>query len=141
MAQRVGIQCHVGIGTSSPKSKLDVIGNFSSLNPLVKITQFGTEPALKIASSTSIGLELENSAIKVSGVNKSIFQITSPSPLASIIAIPTTYANNSTDMIFLTHHGTGSTFPSPLYVRFIVSIWYIQMESGVFFSHLVSKLM
>lgn len=122
-----------GIGTvTSPNSLLEVAGNYNSF-PLASLTQFGTEPALKIATSTSTGLELENSVIKVSGVNKSIFQVTAPIPLVSLIPIPNTYANSTTDIIFITHNGSTATLPSSVYVKNILGTWYIIMENGALF--------
>lgn len=101
-----GMDTKVGIGTATPNSKLEVRGN-ENINPLMTITQFGNAaPALKIAASSGNngGIELENASIKVSGSNKSAFQVTNNSGASvAALAIPnTSFANSGTDLLIVT---------------------------------------
>jgi hypothetical protein len=96
----------VGIGDSSPESKLDIEGTYNT-EPLVKLTQFGTlAPALKIAASSGHGLELENAPIRITGTNKFVFQhvcTAGNQSGANATIIPnTTFANSATDLLIIT---------------------------------------
>jgi hypothetical protein len=104
--------------------------NLSNLFPLVSLRQSASPAtALKIATSTSNGIDLENSSIKVSGINKMAFQVTSTG--TNSITIPNTgFANSINDILVVTHKWVGTTLPSPVYVYFDGSNWKIYPESG-----------
>jgi hypothetical protein len=104
--------------------------NVSNLFPLVSLRQSATPAtALKIATSTSNGIDLENSSIKVSGTNKMAFQVTSTG--AASITIPNTgFANQANDIIVVTHKWIGAILPSPVYVYFDSGSWKIYTENG-----------
>ncbi len=103
------------IGTTSP--------TVYAVNPSAGAT------AIKVNTSTSIGIELENSSIKVSGTNKMAFQVTSAG--ANPILIPNTgFANASTDIIIVTHKGVAANVNTPVYVSFNGTNWRIFTENG-----------
>jgi hypothetical protein len=85
--------------------------------------------ALKIATSTSNGIDLENSSIKVTGTNKMAFQVTSTG-IASITIPNTGFANLSSDILVVTHKRVSATILSPLYVDFDGFNWKICTENG-----------
>jgi hypothetical protein len=104
--------------------------NLSNLFPLVSLRQSASPAtALKIATSTSNGIDLENSSIKVSGINKMAFQVTSTG--TGPIIIPNTgFANSLNDILVVTHKWVGTNLPSPVYVYFDGSNWKIYPENG-----------
>lgn len=100
----------VGIGTTTPGARFDVRNeNIVYAGPVVRITQFDTDqPALKISASSGAdgGLLLENTAVKVSGPNKFVFQhtVTAGNQYnGNTTVLPNTgFANSSTDMLIVT---------------------------------------
>jgi hypothetical protein len=119
---------NIGIGTTSPISRLEVTGA-ENTNSLVKIAQQGTSSALTIFTNNGIGLELDNSTIKVSGANKSAFQVTSTG--SNTIIIPNAIANNSSDIIFITHKKITTNVDPPVGVFWNGTNWIIYTENNV----------
>jgi hypothetical protein len=104
--------------------------NTSNLFPLVSLRQSASSAtALKIATSTSNGIDLENSSIKVTGINKMAFQVVGTG-IASITIPNTGFANNINDIIVVTHKRASTTILSPVYVDFDGFNWKIFTENG-----------
>jgi hypothetical protein len=104
--------------------------NLSNLFPLVEVRQFASSAtALLIATSTSNGIDLENSSIKVSGINKMAFQVVGTG-VASITIPNTGFANSINDIIVVTHKRSSTTILSPVYVDFDGLNWKIFTENG-----------
>jgi trimeric autotransporter adhesin len=124
----------VGIGTTQPSSLFTVRG-LENTTPLVNILQFGTQaPALKISASSGNngGLELENTSIKVSGANKSVFQITANTGAGgntsgNTLTIPaTTFANAASDLLIVTPVYTN------VYCNFPIGVWWDGARWNIF---------
>ncbi len=82
----------MGIASAVPTSSLTIVG-IDKTNPLTPIEQSDIATALKINASTSTGLELLNSSIKVSAANKMAFHVMANR--TNDISIPITgFANN-----------------------------------------------
>jgi hypothetical protein len=140
---------NVGIGTTSPNNKLDIVAGGFSVG--VNIEQSGSVPAIKAttpAGSSQIGLELDNGAIKVSGANRTVFQhtATAGNTLSNETEIPnTSFANAATDMIIITPVWDGIYVNAPIGVYFSGSTWRIfrqdlaAMPVGAKFNVLVIK--
>jgi hypothetical protein len=123
----LGNNTKVGIGTSSPSSFLSVIATDNS-NPLATLSQYGSAPALKVAASSGVGLELENGSIKVSGTNRTAFQhiATAGNILTNGTTIPnTTMANSATDLLIVTPYWDGVYMNTPIGVYFTAGSWVI----------------
>jgi hypothetical protein len=104
--------------------------NTANFQPVVLIKQFASPAtALKIATSTSNGIDLENSSIKVTGINKMAFQVAGTG-IASITIPNTGFANLSTDILVVTHKRVSAAILSPLYVDFDGFSWKIFTENG-----------
>ncbi len=100
---------NVGIGVFSPNHKLDIASSGTGIG--INVEQSGSVPAIKattVTGSSQIGLELNNGAIKVSGANRTVFQITANTGAGgntsgNTLTIPnTTLANAATDLLIVT---------------------------------------
>ncbi len=116
-------------GTKTGKVALLENSNAANNDNVLLINQFSTAAAIKIATSTTTGIDLENSSIKVTGTNKIAFQVTSAG--ANPIIIPNTgFANAATDILLVTHKGVSANVPTAVYVNFNGGSWKIYTENG-----------
>jgi hypothetical protein len=141
------------IGTSLGSSGAGVAGVTTNATAgLVGHAKAGsTGPAIKAAAasgSSQIGLELENSAIKVSGTGRSVFQhvATVENINSNFTIIPTsTLANAPTDLLIVTPYWDAVYVKSPIGVFFNGANWAIfrqdeqPMPTGAKFNVLVVK--
>jgi hypothetical protein len=110
-----------------------------------------TGPAIKgeALGTATTALELKNGALKVSGTNKTVFQITTQTGVnisTNQLIIPnTTLANNSTDMLIVTPVYAGVYLNKPIGVWWNGTNWTVftqdlsAMPNGVTFNVLVVK--
>ena len=139
------------IGTSLGSSGAGVAGVTSNATTGVLGRTSGTGPAIKASASdasTKIGLELENSAIKVSGTGRSVFQhqATEANISGNQTIIPnTTLANHPTDLLIVTPFWDAVYVKSPIGVYYNGDNWSIfrqdeqPMPTGAKFNVLVVK--
>lgn len=120
------------IGSSSGSSGAGTVGytDNATAGLLGYAYTTSTGPAIKsvsLAGSSGIGLELENGAIKVSGVNRAAFQhlATGLNTVNNETALPTNVANSFNDLVFVTAVWDGVYVNAPLGVYFTGGVWRI----------------